>query len=114
MTQIATFWNLLDQTITFPDTCILEALVRKERISLGWNSNRAPRGVKWQQPGPESVLGGMEFTQNEGEGKKPFILKSIFPTVQPHNCDLKKEYVNIGSVVKNVIYERKTGMLTAS
>lgn len=62
------------------------------------------KGVKLQQPRPESVLGGMEFIQNEVGGKNPFFFfKCIFQTVQPHDWDFKKEYINIGSMVSKAI-----------
>lgn len=72
--QIASFWNLLDQTITFPDTCILEAFVIKEKYFARMEQKQRTKGVKCQHPRPESVLGGMEFIQNGGGvGGKPFF-----------------------------------------
>lgn len=49
--QIASFWNLLDQTITFPDTCILEAFVRKEKDFAGMEEQQGSKGVKWGSQG---------------------------------------------------------------
>lgn len=51
----------MDQTITFPDTCILEASVRKEKDFARVEQQQGTKGVNWQQPRPKFVLGGGIF-----------------------------------------------------